>query len=149
MTSVLILARGESKSETASVSRNTLTSIAVVCLSISLFIPWQVAFLGCWVVHLLNCVSATQSYTRAGEARGQEKKVIREDNANFSGHLLLLMTWLLPLVAPILAVWVRTLMTAGYTTPFNGDHNVLNVLPFLILVDFISWHPSKLFTPTR
>ena len=50
-------------------------------------------------------------------------------------HLLLLMTWLLPLAAPVLAVWVRTLYTAGITTPFDGDHNVLNVLPYLVLVD--------------
>ena len=45
------------------------------------------------------------------------------------------MTWLLPLAAPVLAVWVRTLFTAGFTTPFNGDHNVLYVIPFLVLVD--------------
>ena len=50
-------------------------------------------------------------------------------------HLLLLMTWLLPLAAPVLAVWVRTLFTAGLTTPFDGDHNVLYVAPFLVLVD--------------
>ena len=49
--------------------------------------------------------------------------------------MLLFMTWLLPLSAPILAVWVRTLFTAGFTTPFDGDHNFLHVLPFLILVD--------------
>ncbi|KAJ3555841.1 hypothetical protein NM688_g2357 [Phlebia brevispora] len=42
-------------------------------------------------------------------------------------HLLLLMTWLLPLAAPVLAVWVRTLYTAGLTTPFDGDHNVLRM----------------------
>ena len=48
------------------------------------------------------------------------------------------MTWLLPLAAPVLVVWVRTLYTAGLTTPFDGDHNVLNVAPYLILVDS-SW----------
>ena len=47
------------------------------------------------------------------------------------------MTWLLPLVAPVLAVWVRTIQTAGYTTPFNGDHNVFKVLPVLVLVDLL------------
>lgn len=58
-----------------------------------------------------------------------------ESHKNANEHLLLLMTWLLPLAAPVLAVWVRTLMTAGYTTPFDGDHNVLYVAPFLILVE--------------
>lgn len=49
--------------------------------------------------------------------------------------LLLLMTWLLPLAAPVLAVWVRTLATAGLTTPFDGDHNFLYVAPFVVLLD--------------
>lgn len=56
---------------------------------------------------------------------------------NQNTHILLLMTWLLPLVAPVLAVWVRTVQTAGYTTPFNGDHNVFKVAPVLVLVDLL------------
>lgn len=59
-------------------------------------------------------------------------------------HLLLLITWLLPLSMPVLAVWVRTLMTAGYTAPFNGDHNVFKVAPFLVLVEFASRRKSAL-----
>ena len=70
---------------------------------------------------------------------------VKRENANHNLHLLLLMTWLLPLTAPVLAVWVRTLLTAGYTTPFDGDHNFLAVLPFLILTDFASWTPGALF----
>jgi GPI inositol-deacylase len=54
-------------------------------------------------------------------------------------HILLLMTWLLPLTAPALAVWVRTTLTAGFTPPLDGDQVFLNVAPFLILVDFASW----------
>ncbi|KAG2368585.1 PGAP1-like protein-domain-containing protein [Suillus spraguei] len=61
-------------------------------------------------------------------------------------HLLLLMTWLLPLSMPVLAVWVRTLMTAGYTAPFNGDHNVFKVAPFLVLVEFTSHRKSALLS---
>ena len=57
---------------------------------------------------------------------------------HYNMHILLLMTWLLPLAAPVLVVWVRTLLTAGLTTPFDGDHFVLNVAPFLVLVEFAS-----------
>jgi len=52
--------------------------------------------------------------------------------------ILLLIFWLLPLVAPVLAVWVRTLATAGLTTPFDGDHDVLASASFLLFVDFAS-----------
>jgi len=74
---------------------------------------------------------------------------IKKDNLNLNMHLLLLMTWLLPLTAPVLAVWVRTLLTAGYTTPFDGDHNFLAALPFLVMTDFASWTPGKLFEKTK
>jgi hypothetical protein len=71
------------------------------------------------------------------------------EDRNHNMHLLLLMTWLLPLAAPVLAAWVRTLVTAGITTPFDGDHVFLNVAPFLILVDFASWHSRALFERQR
>ncbi len=56
--------------------------------------------------------------------------------------MLLLLTWLLPLAAPVLAVWVRTLTTAGpiaLDSIGTGDHNFLSVAPYLILVDYASW----------
>jgi hypothetical protein len=52
--------------------------------------------------------------------------------------MLLLLTWLLPFTAPILVVWVRTLQTAGYTVPFDGDHNILAILPWLLLGEAVA-----------
>ena len=48
-------------------------------------------------------------------------------------QLLLLLLWLLPFAAPVLAVWVRTLQTAGFTVPFDGDNSILRILPWLLL----------------
>ena len=62
-----------------------------------------------------------------------------------SCYLLLMMTWCLPIVAPALAVWVRTLVTAGMTTPFDGDHFVGNVLVFMVLVYSMSHSKGRLF----
>ncbi|KAG6845440.1 hypothetical protein H0H87_009348 [Tephrocybe sp. NHM501043] len=89
-----------------------------------------------------------------GEVQSHEaqREVLRKqklNNHNHNMHLLLLMTWLLPLVAPVLAVWVRTLFTAGLTTPFDGDHDILNAAPFLVLVDFTSWNTGVLFERQR
>lgn len=56
--------------------------------------------------------------------------------------MLLFLTWLLPLAAPVLAVWVRTLATAGpvaLDSIGTGDHNFLSVAPYLILVEYASW----------
>ncbi|KAG6910148.1 hypothetical protein DXG01_012907 [Tephrocybe rancida] len=83
------------------------------------------------------------------EAQRESLQKYRLDNHNHNMHLLLLMTCLLPLVAPVLAVWVRTLFTAGLTTPFDGDHTFLNAAPFLVLVDFASWSTGVLFERQR
>ncbi|KAK1227266.1 hypothetical protein PQX77_009753 [Marasmius sp. AFHP31] len=122
-------------------------------------IPFYVAYLCCWIIHLNTCALTrtaidnddpipllTRDDNEDEDAIQQQRstmvqqKLIWEDNKNLNSHMLLFMTWLLPLAAPVLVVWVRTLVTAGLTTPFDGDHFFLNVAPFLIVVDFASWN---------
>ncbi|KAF5388432.1 hypothetical protein D9615_000673 [Tricholomella constricta] len=168
--------------ESPSVRRSTIVSMGLIFALIFLFVPWQVAYLGCWLIHLITCASSAQQIYQLGstptpsvtaipliriagvdgdvqeekpeevpnhEAQRGAVQQHRLDNHNHNMHLLLLMTWLLPLVAPVLAVWVRTLLTAGLTTPFDGDHDFLNVAPFLVLVDFASWNTNVLFERQR
>jgi GPI inositol-deacylase len=155
--------------------------MGLIFLLIFLFVPWQVAYLGCWLIHLFTCATLTQLDTNSNavptraviplirvrdtdddaaqdeepvevtnhEAQRESSPTYTTDSDNHNMHLLLLMTWLLPLTAPVLAVWVRTLVTAGLTTPFDGDHDFLNVAPFLIFVDFASWHSGALFERQR
>jgi hypothetical protein len=81
------------------------------------------------MIHLFTCAMQTPSFASLPsqlEAHAQKT------------HILLLLFWLLPLVAPVLAVWVRTLATAGVTTPFDGDHDVLAIASFFLLVDYSS-----------
>lgn len=148
--------------------RGGAVSMGLIFLVIFLFVPWQVAFLGCWIIHLYTCATSHSGLTHADSSaaiplinRSQSEDEDATDASNTS-HMstvdankfdvndrnrnmlvLLLMTWLLPLVAPVLAVWVRTLITAGFTTPFDGDHNFLNVAPFLLLVDSVSSRRTK------
>lgn len=158
--------------EEAGMRRTTVLSMGILFLSIFLLIPWQVAFLGAWMIHLHTCAVSPRKSERCRQSPSGETAIplvpvnastndvfsqiyqpkpeqhslleqINNDMHNW--HLLLFMTWLLPLAAPVLAVWVRTLATAGYTTPFDGDHNFLIVAPFLILVDFASWTSGPLF----
>lgn len=173
-----------SRREDFRVHRSTVVSMGLIFVLIFLFVPWQVAYLGCWMIHLYTCASLNQPDTFPGasltpgvsaiplirvhniDADSEEDESSHPDNdesqqlsipdqqykinnRNHNMHILLLMTWLLPLAAPVLAVWVRTLFTAGFTTPFDGDHNFLNVAPFLILVDFASWNAGPLFERQR
>ncbi|KAF8204692.1 GPI-inositol-deacylase [Pholiota molesta] len=123
-----------SRSQQVSVPRSTILSLSIICLTIFVFVPWQNTPLRAFIPRL---------------SRLSDAQKVKENNLRHNMHLLLLMTWLLPLTAPVLAVWVRTLLTAGYTTPFDGDHNFLAVLPFLIYVDFASWTPGPLFERTK
>jgi len=150
--------------------------MAIILASIFLFVPWQVAYLGCWIIHLNSCASPDRRISRSicppdpaistaqtpdnGPCVQTDKSEHAEvhnhesqrsllakdklDSHNHAMHLLLFMTWLLPLVAPVLVVWVRTLATAGITVRFDSDHDFLNIAPFLVLVDFASRHPNKL-----
>ena len=159
--------------EENSVRRSTIVSMVIILASIFLFVPWQVAYLGCWVIHLNSCASSDRrvsrfifspdpaistaqtsdngtcdksEHTEVQNHEAQRSLLAKDrlDSHNHAMHLLLIMTWLLPLVAPVLVVWARTLSTAGFTTPFDSDHDFLNVAPFLVLVDFASRYPNKL-----
>ncbi|KAJ7437139.1 PGAP1-like protein-domain-containing protein [Mycena galericulata] len=155
--------------EETSVHRSTIISMGLIFLLIFLFVPWQVAFLGCWLIHLYNCAVSQAHVSQISSIpdtvaipllrrRVEGGETVEDEprrpappplhiagNHNHNMHLLLLMTWLLPLAAPVLVVWARTLAVAGLTTPFDGDHFFLSVAPFLVLVDFASWTNGPIF----
>ncbi|KAF9782201.1 PGAP1-like protein-domain-containing protein [Thelephora terrestris] len=145
--------------------RTTIGSISIVFLLIFFFVPWQVAFLGSYLIIFHTTVSSACSLPTwrrtshksktsslnayppspaspplpprlSSHARAEKKLNNQIYNHTLLAYLLLLGTLLLPLSAPVLAVWVRTLSTAGYATPFNGDHNFLYVAPWLLLADW-------------
>lgn len=104
-------------------------SMLVISALVFLVVPWQVAFLACYMLHFHVC--ATQSTAKTGSYEQQDAHAQKL-------HVLLLMTWCLPILAPVLAVWVRTLLTAGFTTPFDGDHFVMNMIAFMYLTYIMS-----------
>ena len=145
--------------------RTTIGSISIVLLLILFLVPWQVAFLGSYLILFHATVSSSCSPLSWGRVSHKSKhsslsahspsaspplppsrsnsRTRTESHLNnqirnhtLLTYFLLLTTLLLPLSAPVLAVWVRTLSTAGYTTPFNGDHNFLYVAPWLLLADW-------------
>lgn len=119
----------------------------LICLLVAVIVPWQVAFLVCWIIHLVTC--ATYVAPALGDVTMPVRSLFITCNSptppstsrNDADHVLLLLTWLLPLTAPVLAVWVRTLATAGPITLGSvgmGDHNFLSVAPYLVLVEYAS-----------
>ena len=143
--------------------RTTIGSIAIAFLLIFFLVPWQVAFLGSYLITFHTTVCSAPSWRRISHKSKDSSCSAHPPSPSFppfppsranlhtrtDSHLsnqihnhtlltyfLLLKTLLLPLSAPVLAVWVRTLLTAGYTTPFDGDHNFLYVAPWLLVADW-------------
>ena len=147
--------------------RTTIGSISVIFLLVFLFIPWQVAFLGSYLILFHATVSSYCSPLSWGRrvshkskdsslsahppspsspplppsrsnsrTRSESHPSNQIHNHTVLTYFLLLKTLLLPLSAPVLAVWVRTLSMAGYTTRFDGDHNFLYVAPWLLVADW-------------
>ncbi|KAJ8487535.1 hypothetical protein ONZ51_g4096 [Trametes cubensis] len=167
----LVMKRFGSRKEDITPRRplTTITSMGLIFLVIFILVPWQVAFLGCWLIHFFTCATSLVDLARfeqqhptgpetiplvpvsprpgsqseTGRTPSPHSALIQVVNAHL--HILLFMTWLLPLAAPVLAVWVRTLATAGLTTPFDGDHNFVYVAPFLALVEALSGNDAERF----
>lgn len=108
----------------------------VISALVFLVVPWQVAFLACYMLHFHVCATAVKPGSSSPSSPGSEQH--QQDAHAQRLHVLLLMTWCLPILAPVLAVWVRTLLTAGFTTPFDGDHFVMNVIAFMYLTYIMS-----------
>lgn len=47
------------------------------------------------------------------------------------------MLWVLPINIPTLVVWVHNL-AVHWLTPFSSHHNVLSILPYMLLVETLS-----------
>jgi glycosylphosphatidylinositol deacylase len=44
------------------------------------------------------------------------------------------MLWILPINLPVLVVWIHNL-AVHWLTPFSSHHNVLSIMPFVLLVE--------------
>lgn len=115
-------------SEIIQLRKRDFWSIGFILLLVATIIPSQVAFLVCFLIHFSTC--ATQAFkSPSSESSGTRHG---NDTAAQKAHFLLLLFWLLPLTAPVLAVWARTLFTAGLTTPFDGDHDIAAIASFIL-----------------
>ncbi|KAJ7167587.1 PGAP1-like protein-domain-containing protein [Mycena filopes] len=85
--------------EDTSVHRSTIISMCLIFLLIFLFVPWQVAFLGCWAIHLYNCAASKVHVAHVTSIPDVIRRPVAPPPAHLAGnhnhnmHLLLLMTF--------------------------------------------------------
>ena len=110
-----------------STPRRRMITTAVLLFLVSTFIPYQFAYLVACLVQLFTVVRALRIQTLAPSTSNS-------NYYHYAHSLLLLMLWVLPINLPILAVWIRNL-AVHWLTPFSSHHNVLSIMPFILLVE--------------
>ncbi|KAF2135520.1 uncharacterized protein K452DRAFT_239236 [Aplosporella prunicola CBS 121167] len=111
-------------------TRQRVITTSVLLLMILTVIPYHFAYMVLCVVQIATC---TRALRFARETRS-------EANYNFYNYthtILILMIWILPINIPVLVVWIRNL-AVHWLTPFSSHHNILAIMPFILLVETLS-----------
>jgi GPI inositol-deacylase len=122
--------RGVSPIFAPSTPRRRILTTAVLLVLVSTVIPYQFAYLVACLVQMATSARALRS---AQEARS----ITNHNFYNYVHSILILMMWILPINLPILVVWVHNL-AVHWLTPFSSHHNVLSIMPFIVLVETLT-----------
>jgi len=122
--------RARSPAFTPSSLRRRLITGAVLLLLVSTCVPFQLAYLVACLVQLATTVRSRRIASELGS----------NANCNFYNYahsVLILLLWVLPINLPVLVVWIRNL-TVHWITPFSAYHNVLSIMPLIVLVEVMT-----------
>ncbi|KAI7345250.1 GPI inositol-deacylase-like protein [Hortaea werneckii] len=104
-----------------------ITTTLLLLLVITL-VPYQFAYMVLSIVQLFTCVRALR------HARDSGTDGPAYNFYNYVHSMLVLMLWILPINMPVLVVWIHNL-AVHWLTPFSALHNLLAVLPLILLVE--------------
>ena len=124
------LRRGLGPAFASSSPRRRLVVTSVLLLLVSTIIPYQLAYMVACVVQVATC-------TRALRVARETRSGAHWSFFNYAHAVLVLMLWVLPINAPVLIVWWHNL-AVHWLTPFSSHHNVLSIMPFILLVETLT-----------
>lgn len=107
--------------------RRRVIHTAVLLILVSTIIPYQFAYMVACIVQLATTVRA--------QWHAKETRSAQHINfSNYAHSILILMLWILPINVLVLLVWAHNLVVHWFM-PFSSHHNVLSIMPFLLLVE--------------
>lgn len=106
-----------------------IIGMVLVLVVIPLYMPYQFAYVVSCIIQSIQVIK-----TLVGDK--PDKNMV-----NYHISLLMLMLWILPINVPILVVFVHNL-TVNWTTPFSSHHNLLAILPVILLMERYSTRQS-------
>ncbi|KAL2267769.1 hypothetical protein VTJ83DRAFT_5046 [Remersonia thermophila] len=110
--------------------RRRMITTAVLLLLVSTVVPYQFAYLVACLVQLFTTV-------RAHRVASELRSTAHCNFYNYAHSIFILMLWILPINLPTFVVWVHNL-AVHWLTPFTSHHNVLSVMPFVLLVETLT-----------
>lgn len=110
--------------------RRRIITTAVLLLLVTTVVPYQFAYLVACLVQLMTTV-------RAQRIASELRSTPNSNFYNYAHSILILMLWILPINLPTFVVWVQNL-AVQCLTPFTSHHNVLSVMPFIVLVETLT-----------
>lgn len=128
--------RNEDRRKSASVAflssspRRRMITMAVLLFFVSTVVPYQFAYLVACLVQLSTAV-------RAQRVASELRSAANSSFYNYAHSILILMLWILPINLPTLVVWIHNL-AVHWLTPFTSHHNVLSIMPFILLVETLT-----------
>lgn len=110
--------------------RRRMVTTAVLLLLVATVVPYQFAYLVACLVQLMTTV-------RAQRIASELRSTANSNFYNYAHSVFMLMLWILPINLPTFVVWVHNL-AVHWLTPFASHHNVLSVMPFIVLVETLT-----------
>ncbi|KAJ5100333.1 hypothetical protein N7456_006385 [Penicillium angulare] len=107
--------------------RRRVIHTVVLLILVSTIIPYQFAYMVACIVQLATCV-------RAQWHAKDTRSTSHLNFGNYAHSILILMLWILPINVLVLLVWAHNLVVHWFM-PFSSHHNVLSIMPFLLLVE--------------
>ncbi|KAJ9654062.1 GPI inositol deacylase [Neophaeococcomyces mojaviensis] len=117
--------------------RRRVINTIVLLLLVATIIPYPFAY-------VVACIVQFATTTRALKDAKDLRSGATLNFFNYTHSILILMLWVLPINLPVLVVWIHNL-AVHWMTPFSSHHNVLSIMPFILLVETVS---SGMMVPT-
>ncbi|KAL1608484.1 GPI inositol deacylase [Paraconiothyrium brasiliense] len=128
-------------------TRQRVGTTLMLLTMVSTVIPYHFAYMILCLMQLATCVRSLRLardtvghhyvYFVCSFANSPQRLNINYNFSNYTHSIFNLMLWILPINLPVLVVWIRNL-TVHWLTPFSSHHNVLSIMPFILLVETLS-----------
>ncbi|RPA88061.1 PGAP1-domain-containing protein [Ascobolus immersus RN42] len=109
--------------------RRVLTTL-VLLIFVATLIPFQFAY-------MVACIVQLATTFRALRFARESRSSTHWDFYHYTHSIFILMLWILPINLPVLVVWIHNL-AVHWLTPFSSHHNVLSIMPFILLVETLT-----------